>query len=78
MFLPCAAWLVIQASASVADPPRASARRPGVDGVALDLGHLVALLVGHHGVQVHVRKGTFFMKCSPAIIMRATQKKRMS
>ena len=25
-----------------------------------------------------VRKGTFFMKCSPAIIMRATQKKRMS
>ena len=25
-----------------------------------------------------VRNGTFFMKCSPIIIMRATQKKRMS
>ena len=25
-----------------------------------------------------VRNGTFFMKCRPIIIMRATQKKRMS
>ena len=50
-----------------------------VDDVALRLGHLVAVLVAHHAVQVDAcGRAAVPMKCMPIIIMRATQKKRMS
>ena len=48
-----------------------------IDHVAARLGHLLAA-DADEPVQVHHGEGARPVKCSPAMIMRATQKKRMS
>ena len=58
MFLPWAAWVVSQASAKrSASAPCFSMTSSGIDGVPLHLRHLLALLVGDDGVQVHRPEG---------------------
>ncbi len=49
-----------------------------IDDVALRLRHLGAGGVAHQRVDVDVVERHFLLKCSPIIIMRATQKKMMS
>ena len=50
-----------------------------VDHVAQRLGHLSAVLVANHGVQVHLREGQLVaVSSSDSITIRDTQKNRMS
>jgi hypothetical protein len=79
MFLPWEAWVVSQARAK----RRASApcfwmtsRGSMVFPFTFDIFSPFSSVT--MVCRYTVRKGTLFMKCSPAIIMRATQKNRMS
>ena len=79
MFLPCAAGVVSQASAKrSASAPCCSMTSSGSMVLPLTFDIFSPFSSVTIVCRYTVRNGTFFMKCRPAIIMRATQKKRMS